>query len=72
MYTPPPFPLLPATISEIQGHKIKFCIGGRRAGGGWGGADLVAGYLALFLFTEAEFLDVIGRKKMPPTPEPVR
>jgi hypothetical protein len=33
---------------------------------------LVAGYLALFLFTEAEFLGVIGRKKMPPTPEPVR
>jgi hypothetical protein len=33
---------------------------------------LVAGYLALFLFTEAEFLGVIGRKKMPPTPESVR
>jgi hypothetical protein len=32
---------------------------------------LVAGYLALFLFTEAEFLGVIGRKKMQPTPEPI-
>ncbi len=33
---------------------------------------MVAGYLALFLFTEAEFLGVIVRKKMPPTPEPFR